>query len=287
MGAVAQSKSAYSTMRQENLRKPKLRNPPGPQGHSDLDNDTKSRSQRPPRVGIKQRQDDEYLSQLQILTNQKDLNPTMKMPNSTKRIPVFSRVKARSLEERNIRLLIDDQRRLQRAKLSKRDAIIEIQALFFNALRHLYTWPLDRLTFASIDKVRAYWTKHLTEAQRLAYRAETIDPNHFGHLRYDIMIEIVKLENYRINDFLAHFDHIRNLIKSDDASMDDETLLDDTILANFDWIQTNVILDVTPQWIEEARRPPLTWYGFIEPVRPSYPEERLLAPEYYDSPTAM
>ncbi len=170
-------------------------------------------------------------------------------------------MKAHQLEERNIRLLIGEQRRLQQAKLLKRDAIIDIQAHFFNALQHLYSWPIDRLIFASIDKVRAYWTKHLNEAQRLAYRAETIDPNHHGHLRYDIMSEIVKLESCRINDFLAHSDHLRNLINNEDTGIEDETMLDDTLLSHFDQVQTNVILDITPTWIMEARRPPLTWYA--------------------------
>ncbi len=64
------------------------------------------------------------------------------------------------------------------------------------------------------------------------------------------------------------------------------------MLAHFDTIQANVILDIAPQWVEESRRPPLTWYTFLSPSKFAFApyrteedviNERILAPEYYDS----
>jgi hypothetical protein len=216
----------------------------------------------------------------------------MKKPTQPTRAAVFTTphtTKAvNNLEKRNIRLLIGEQRRSQHAKIAKRDAIIDVQAQFFDNLRQLYTWPLDQLTFAQTSQVRTFWESHLNNARRCAYRAETIDPNHYGHLRYDIMCEIVKLETRRLNEFLSTFDHYRDLIYTNDITKEDESNCDDIMLSYFDQTQTNVILAITPSWIEEARRPPLTWYGFLAPPRnhgfmADLPrEDRILAPEYYD-----
>ena len=170
----------------------------------------------------------------------------------------------------------------------KRDALVEVQAQFFDHLKHLYTWPLDNLTFAHASKAREFWALHLREAERCAYRAENIDPNHYGHLRYDIMCEIVNLETQRIKEFLTTFNHYGDLIYTNDVTVDDETYCDNTLLSYFDQVQTNVVLKITPPWDIEARRPPLTWYGFLTPARKysfmdnSEDDERLLAPEYYD-----
>jgi hypothetical protein len=82
---------------------------------------------------------------------------------------------------------------------------------FFDALHQLCTWSVHNLTFASTIDLYDAWNVNLTEARRCAlYRAETIDPNHHGHLRYDIMCEIVKLESHRIQDFLDSFDHSKH-----------------------------------------------------------------------------
>ena len=235
--------------------------------------------------------DDNYLSQLKLLTQQQQ-KEKMKTPTSTKNLrnPVFKtpqkhvkHLTASLLEESNIRLLIGEQRRIHTAKLHKRDAIVEVQTQFFSALRKLYTWPLDSLVLANIIEVREFWELQLDNARNLAYRAETIDPNHYGQLRYDIMAEIVKLETSRIEEFLAAFAHYHDLMLTGDIS--DEFQCDDQMLTFFDPVQTNVILAIPPQWIEETRRPPLTWYAFLSPHRTNdmVTEERLLAPEYYDS----
>ena len=103
------------------------------------------------------------------------------------------------------------------------------------------------------------------------------------------MCEIVTLENRRINDFLSTFEHYREIIYTEDITDDDEGYCDQTMLAYLDPIQTDVALSRPPQWIEQAKRPPLTWYGFLAPDREptflssSIPrDERILAPEYYD-----
>jgi hypothetical protein len=102
------------------------------------------------------------------------------------------------------------------------------------------------------------------------------------------MCEIVTLENQRINEFLATFDHYRGLIYTEDITDSDEGYCDQTMLSYLDHLQTNVALSRPPRWIEEATRPPLTWYGFLAPDRTptflaSIPrDERILAPEYYD-----
>ena len=100
------------------------------------------------------------------------------------------------------------------------------------------------------------------------------------------MCEIVKLENFRINEFVATFEHFRDIIYTGDITAADENYCDDTMLSYLDPVQTNVILDTTPTWIEETRRPPLTWYSFLTSEVPTHKEiqleDRLPAPEYYD-----
>jgi hypothetical protein len=234
---------------------------------------------------------DEYLSHLKFLKRQHQQNiqkTTMSPSHMQPRAPHLSRprkTKARPLEELNIRHLIGQQRRLQAAKLIKHDAIVETQAQFFTALRNLYTWPLDQLTLAPISEVRTFWDANLLQAKQCAIRAEKIDPNHFGQLRYDIMYEVVLLESYRVEDFMETFTHYRNLIGT--VKPEEETYCDDTMLSFFDEVQMNIIMDLTPTWIEDNKRPPLTWYSFLshEPSRNSnttLPESRILAPEYYD-----
>jgi hypothetical protein len=74
----------------------------------------------------------------------------------------------------------------------------------------------------------------------------------------------------------------------DDDDDEDISYCDQVILSEFDQLQTNVALSIPPQWIEEARRPPLTWYGFLPPLNlhedfMEGPPPRLLAPDYYES----
>ena len=139
---------------------------------------------------------------------------------------------------------------------------------------------------ADITEVRVFWELQLLTAKQCAYRAETIDPNHYGELRYDIMAEIVKLESCRITEFLAAFEHYQGFIRS--GNITDEQECDNHILPFFDPTQTNVIQAITPRWIAEARRPPLTWYAFLTHQTPEeITKERILAPEYYDSPESL
>jgi hypothetical protein len=71
---------------------------------------------------------------------------------------------------------------------------------------------------------------------------ETIDPNHFGHLRYDIMSEIVMLETRRIEEFLQSFDHYKAIICDDDIIEDDETYCDAEMIYYLNDVETNVVL---------------------------------------------
>jgi hypothetical protein len=179
---------------------------------------------------------------------------------------------------------------MQTSRLVKRDALVAVNTEFFNALEHVYTWPSSRLIFACADELRDYWEAHLETARRCAYRAENIDPDNHGQIRYDIMVEIVKLETIRIEEFLSAFLQFRTFLQDNDMSETDETFPDDRMLSYFNPIQCNVIMDIIPNWIEEARRPPLTWYGLQ--VRARYPdpaiEDRMLDRAYYElSPTAL
>jgi hypothetical protein len=108
--------------------------------------------------------------------------------------------KAHTAAERQVRVILRNER-YQQHFLAKREAVIDVQTQFFSALRHLYTWPMDQLTFAATDEVRDHWYGNLEEARKCAYRAESIDPNYSGPIRYDTMCEIVRLENQRINEF--------------------------------------------------------------------------------------
>jgi hypothetical protein len=105
------------------------------------------------------------------------------------------------------------------------------------------------------------------------------------------MIEIISLETRRINEFLAVFDHYQTLIHTNDINKDDpedEYYCNRTMLSYLDQLQTNVVLSKPPRWVEEARRPPLTWYGFLSPERrPNFleilpREQQILSPEYYE-----
>ena len=118
-------------------------------------------------------------------------------------------------------------------------------------------------------------------SEKLLLPSETIDPNHYGELRYDIMAEIVKLESIRITEFLETFQHFHDLMH--DGDITDELRCDDQMLAFFTPIQTNVILAIPPQWIEETRRPPLTWYASLSQSKAIKVEGRILAPDYYES----
>jgi hypothetical protein len=241
--------------------------------------------------------DNRYLSHLKSLTTQqgnmktpsiikKMRNPIAKTdrPTPHKMSSQYKDVKYLTpalLEQRNIKLLIGEQRLRHQAKLHKRDAIIAVQTQFFSALRNLYTWPLDSLIMANIIEVRDFWELQLQTAKNCSYRAETIDPNHYGELRYDIMAEIVKLESIRITEFLETFQHFHDLMH--DGDITDELRCDDQMLAFFTPTQTNVILAIPPQWIEETRRPPLTWYASLSQSKAIKVEGRILAPDYYES----
>jgi len=247
--------------------------------------------------------DDRYLSQLKALTHQHDIhkyinmktpsilkklrNPVSKTPHSvphklSSKIKDVKYLTPDLLEQDNIKQLIGEQRLRHQAKMHKRDAIIAVQSQFFAALRNLYTWPLDSLIMANIIEVRDFWELQLQIARKCSYRAETIDPNHYGELRYDIMAEIVKLESCRITEFLAAFQHYHDFMHAGDIT--DELRCDNQMLSFFDPIQTNVILAIPPQWIEEARRPPLTWYAFLSRQQPEpVTTDRILAQEYYES----
>jgi hypothetical protein len=253
--------------------------------------------------------DDRYLSQLKSLTHQhqqdimktpsiikKLRNPVFKTPSPTphKLSSAHKDVKYLTpalLEQSNIKLLIGAQRVRHQAKLHKRDAVIAVQTQFFTALRNLYTWPMDSLILANIIEVKDFWNLQLQTARTCSYKAETIDPNHHGELRYDIMAEIVKLESIRINDFMHTFQHYHDEMHQE-GDITDHFRCDNEMLAHFDTIQANVILDIPPQWVEESRRPPLTWYTFLSPskfatspyrTKEDVIKERILAPEYYDS----
>ena len=247
---------------------------------------------------------DRYLSQLKSLTHQHEAhqNINMKAPSILKKMrnPVAKTphsvphklssphkdvkyLTPNLLEQHNIKALIGAQRTRHQAQMAKRDAIVDVQSQFFTALRNMYTWPLDSLILADIVEVREFWQLQLLTAKQCSYRAETIDPNHYGELRYDIMAEIVKLESCRITEFLTAFEHYQDFVKN--GNITDEIDCDNQMLSFFDPTQTNVILAITPRWIEEARRPPLTWYAFLTHQTPEeVTKDRILAPEYYDSP---
>ena len=78
-----------------------------------------------------------------------------------------------------------------------RDALAKTQAAFFDAIQYLYTWPSEQLAFATGMDIRDFWETHLDTVKQCAYKAETIDPNQPGSIRYDIMAEIVQLEERR------------------------------------------------------------------------------------------
>ena len=251
---------------------------------------------------------DQYLSQLKFFTHHHEANQnfhTMKAPTSsilkkmqnpvakTRSVPHklssshgdVKYLTPQLLEQANIKALISAQRSRKMAQHAKRDAIIAVQEQFFTALKNLYSWPADSLILADINEVRNFWEHQLLTAKQCAYRAETIDPNHYGELRYDIMAEIVKLESCRITEFLEALQHYQGFINSGD--MTDERECDNVILSFLDQTQTNVIHDTTPQWISDARRPPLTWYALLTHQSPAKITERILAPDYYDSPEPL
>ena len=47
--------------------------------------------------------------------------------------------KAHSVAQRNVRALLRNCQRFKHALLAKRDAIIDVQAIFYGHLRHVYT----------------------------------------------------------------------------------------------------------------------------------------------------
>jgi hypothetical protein len=192
--------------------------------------------------------------------------------------------------ERQIRGILKNQRS-QNHFLAKREAVIDVQTKFFCALRRLNTWPLEKLTFCDSDHLREIWTKQLEIARKCAYRAETIDPIYSGPMRYDTMCEIVTLETQRVTELLLDFEHFRDMIIRRNAqhpAKDEEGYCDQTILAYLKPRQADVALSRTPHWIDQAERPPLTWYGFLafdqEPIftNTCIANERILAPEYYE-----
>ena len=135
VGSISQSQNDYSDMRSQAENKPKLCTVARLRKHHVVYNEGQLRSQHNLALGIQRRKDDEYLSQLQKLSEQQQDIQKMKPPSSTKsrRNPIISRpkkLKATSLEERNIKLLIGEQRRLHNAKMLKRDALIDVQAQF-------------------------------------------------------------------------------------------------------------------------------------------------------------
>jgi hypothetical protein len=248
--------------------------------------------------------DDRYLSHLKSLTDQQHKQNIMKTPSIMKkqRNPVSKTTKSpykstrvqyltpALLEQSNIKLLIGEQRIRHEAKLRKHDAMVVVEKQFFTALRNLYTWPMNSLILANIQEVQEFWELHLTKARNCSYKAETIDPNG-GVLRYDIMFEIVNLESIRIGDFMNTFQKYHRTVQQD-GDITDHSRCDNEMLAHFDTIQANVILDIAPLWVMESRRPPLTWYTFLSPSKFAFApyrteedvlNERILAPEYYDS----
>ena len=61
-------------------------------------------------------------------------------------------------------------------------------------------------------------------------------------MRYDIMIEIVKLETRRVEEFLTAFDCFRTLIYDGHITAADENYCDATMISYLDPIQTNVAI---------------------------------------------
>jgi hypothetical protein len=229
-------------------------------------------------------------SQLKLLRNHQAISNKMRAQTYNSP-PVFmtrSHNKAHQAE-RKIRTILQHHHQDQEL-LAKRDAVIDVQTDFFSALRKLYTWPLDSVTFANSADAGKSWDKNLTTARQCAYRAENIDPHYSGHMRYDIMCEIVQLETKRIQEFIATFDHYQDLLYDTEITDTDESYCDDLMLSYLDENQSDVIKCIPPTWIEEARRPPLTWYGFLcptpelaKPFMEGPPlDQRLLDSTYYE-----
>ena len=116
------------------------------------------------------------------------------------------------------------------------------ERFLFRALRGLYNWSLTQLTFSPTHEVRLAWELQLEIARKCAYRSENIDPDHNGTMRYDIMIEIVKLETRRVEEFLTAFDCFRTLIYDGHITAADENYCDATMISYLDPIQTNVAI---------------------------------------------
>jgi hypothetical protein len=242
---------------------------------------------------IQEQQNEGSQTQFLVTTerHEKKMGPSKPDQRTTKTVHSSqTSSKAHSGAERQIRVILRNER-FQQHFLAKREAVIDVQTKFFCALRRLHTWPLEKLTYADPDELRDHWYQQLEVARKCAYRAESIDPNYSGPIRYDTMCEIVTLENQRINDFLTDFEHYRELIlrsNNEDMTDNDEGYCDQTMLAYLKPRQVDVALSRPPQWIEQAKRPPLTWYGFLAPDQTptfstsSMMNERILAPEYYD-----
>ena len=94
------------------------------------------------------------------------------------------------------------------------------------------------------------------------------------------MAKIVQLEERRLNGFLSKFEFLQEDICNETANLEEKEC-DDHMIARFNDIETDVILSILPPWIEETKRPPLTWYSFLAPDSKFNPE-RILAPEYYN-----
>ena len=151
-------------------------------------------------------------------------------------------------DRRNIQLLISDQHRNHNAKMQKRDALVKTQAAFFDAIQYLYTWPSEHLAFATGIDIKDFWEHHLDAARQCAYKAETIDPNQSGTFRYEIMAEIVKLEERRLNGFLTKFENLQQEICNKNANLEEKEG-DDHMIDRLNDVETDVILSVLPTWI--------------------------------------
>ena len=93
--------------------------------------------------------------------------------------------------------------------MAKRDTLVKTQAAFFDAIQYLSTWPSEHLAFATEVDIRDFWEQHLDTARKCAYKAEAIDPSQSGSIRYDIMAEVVQLEERRLNGFLTNSNFYR------------------------------------------------------------------------------
>jgi hypothetical protein len=207
-------------------------------------------------------------------------SPTTKKSTGQKVFTTPNTTKSCGGDRRNIQFLISDQHRNHNAKMAKRDALVKTQAAFFDAIQYLYTWPSEHLAFATGIHVKDFWEHHLDAARQCAYKAETIDPNQSGSIRYDIMAEIVKLEEHRLNGFLTKFENLQQELCNENDNLDEKEC-DQHMIDRLNDIETDVILSVLPKWIAETRRPPLTWYSFLETE--NFNNDRILAPEYYSN----